>query len=738
LPLHAPVWLVLIILSASLIGTPAGHAQNGSTEDGIFRSDTLEMTVRAGFGRLEVNGFTGNWAPFRIMISNDGEPISGRLVVRSSTSSNPSPGYREFIKQVNIPRGSRQLHEIAAFVSSDEPPEISIVSDDRVVAQTSVRVERSYYGNDQLEILVVDTDATTLNFISAADIARPTSREPFESGTGRQAPPSDSQTPSAEGTQAAVPSTQAPVPPPPQARRGRRGFGFSGQQGTTAHPVVVPPEDLPRDFVAYDPVDVVVIGDAPLGQLTEDQSRALRFWVASGGLLIVTGAADFAGLRTAGLDGVIPIDPRGRISAASVPELTNTYGRFESAEPSLLMEGPVRTGGRVLLGNSDSPLIAERPYGSGLVRFIGINPKLNPYRGWAASKDLWNDLLLPAAEGLTRQTNWITRGRRGNSSSSRWGVQSVLFRLADIKPPSSKYFLLFLLFYILAVGPINYFVLRWARKLDLAWLTIPAVVLAFTGVSVAVARISRGGRSIASDISLVELHQPEGLSSVSAGLLLMPTSKGVRDITLGGRETFANDVVEGSRTSSASAAEVIQSEHGADRFTLRVPMTTWTANTFQIRSMADEAQPAVEVTEEGDGSSGRFVVLRNLKNGPFARVVYLSATGVSEVVDLQPGREERVALKTAEAATFTTWYGGQLGEGTEENEVFAELAGVLDREIGGQPSLRQGFFDTMLMTVSLKTLRRPLLIGFVDDPPLPITFDGTLRRKSKALYVIHL
>ncbi|HLG14556.1 MAG TPA: hypothetical protein VJH03_08655 [Blastocatellia bacterium] len=738
------VLIIFTLAMVAFIGWPT-HAQNGSgSEPGVFRSDTLEMVVKAGFGKLDVNGFTGNWASFRIALANDGDPITGRLVVRAAAPSGTQ--HREYIQEVQLPRGSRQLHEIAAFLSSDDPPEVSVVSSDgRVMAQTTVRVERSHSGDDQLEIAVVDTDPTTLNNITSTEITRSQTRAPFKSGP-RPASPEAQQ---ADEEAAAASSANQPGPPPPGSppRRVPRWLG-GGPQTFTAHPGVIAPEDLPRDFVSYDAVDVVVIGDAPLSQLTDDQAAALRLWVAAGGMLIVTGGSDVAGLRGTGLDAMLPVEVHGASAASSIPELTDTYGRFESAAPPLLMSARARAGARVLLGTGDRVIAAERDFGSGLVRFVAINPKLNPYRGWAASKDLWTDLLLPAAEAQAKHTNWLPRGgARRNPGMGRWGVQNVLFNLAEITPPSSKYFLLFLLFYILTVGPLNYVALRLLRKLDLAWLTIPGVVLAFTAVSVTVAQVSRGGQSIAADVSLVEVHQAEGMTRVSGGLLIMPTSKDTHEVTLGGRNTFANDMIESARTTSASAADVIESERDRDGFTLRVPMSTWTSGTFQVRSMS-EHQPAV-VTIVGGGEAGENqngngravgtpVTLQNLGDLRISRAVYLSAAGISDLFDLESNQQRTVSLSAPQAATFTKWYSGQLAEGSREREVLDEFGGLLDREIGGQRVFGQGFFDSANMTKSLALLNRPLLIGFVDEGPTPITFRSSLKRRSKALYVVHL
>ena len=719
----------LCLISAAQLSTREVSAQEtGASETGVARGDNLEMIVRAGFGRLEVSNWTGSWVPFRISVSNQGPAITGRLIVHCESSPNPNPQVREYVKEIQLPTGSRQLHEIAAFLNSGESPIIRIQSDDRVIVETRITVERSYGASDQLEIAVIDTDSTALNNISSTEVLRSPNRVPFRNAArGGAVPPGE-------------PDIQAPIPAPPALPQGRQtlrgrssGPGF-GRPIFLAHPTVIAADDLPREFISYDQIDAVVIGDAPLNQLNEEQSRALRLWVASGGLLVVTGAADVAGLRTIGLDSILPVEAQATTTLASLPELNEAYGSFDSTDRLPLMTARLNPGARVLIGANDRPIVAEKNYGSGLVRFVAINPKLNPYRGWSASKDLWTDLLLPASENKPKHTNWITFGRRGNSSSNRWGIQGFLFHLAEIKPPSPKYVLLFLLMYVLMLGPINYLVLRWKRKTDLAWLTIPAVVITFAVVSVTVAQIGRGAASIVADASLVELHQREGILRTESGLLVMPATKRTQEVTFDGHDTYVNDVYNGNQNSSASAIGEIECERGPKNVTLRVPMTTWTSGLFQVRSVNEGASPMVSI------SGGELsLAIRNLSDAQISKAVYLSSSGISDVFDLAPGGEQNVSVSApSEPSSFNGWYLTQLEQGSDEAQLFQELGALLDREVGGDRAFTQGFFGIQLLPDVFKRIERPLLIGFVDEGAAGIGFQGSLKRRSKALYVVHL
>jgi hypothetical protein len=730
-------WSLLAVILLTILFLPGVSGRTARAQDdpplslGVYRSEALEMAVKAGFGRLEISGWNGSWAPFRITLTNNGDALTGRLVVRAQSSQGPNPTFREFVKHVQLPTGSRQLHEIAAFLNSGADAEVTLVSNDNVVARAVVPISRSSFGGEQLEIAVVDTEATTLNNIASTEIVRPPNREPFNRRLRTETPADPEQSP----------------PPVSPGRRGRRGMPWFQQQSPAAHPVAMSPEDLPRDFVSYDPLDAVVIGDAPMGQLIEEQVRALKLWVASGGLLIVTGAADISGLRASGLDDVLPVDAHGSITVPSLAELTSAYTLFESPDPLLVTSASLRPGARSLLGGNNLTIVAEKYYGSGLVRFVGINPKINPYRGWGAAKDLWIDLLLPAADSKSRTRNWITMGQfgpRGPVRTNRWGVQNLLFGLAGIEPTSTNYFLIFLLLYVLVVGPINYVVLRSMRKTDLAWITIPTIVILFTVVSVTVAQVTRGADPVAADVSLVEVHQRDGVERVTGGLLIMPTSKGTHEISFDGGGTYVSDL--SGAPGSSSAVANIESQRIGSQFTMSVPMNTWTAGLFQIRSVSNESRPllllngadVVAAPATSDPQSNTMVSVRNLSESPLSHAVYVSADGISEAFTLDAGEEKRIAVSppSAQPGGLVDLYRTRLAADSQELTVFSDLEDVLDSEVGGERALAKDFFREPMATV-LPTIERPFVMGFLETAPTKINFGNSLRRRSKALYVVH-
>src|SRR5215212_2163660 len=89
--------------TSSVSAQENGGAETGGAETGVFRTDNFEMTVKAGFSKLEVNNWMGSWVPFRITLVNQGPPVNGRLIVHCESQSSPTTQVREYVKEIQLP-----------------------------------------------------------------------------------------------------------------------------------------------------------------------------------------------------------------------------------------------------------------------------------------------------------------------------------------------------------------------------------------------------------------------------------------------------------------------------------------------------------------------------------------------------------------------------------------------------------------------------------------------------------
>jgi hypothetical protein len=199
---------------------------------------------------------------------------------------------------------------------------------------------------------------------------------------------------------------------------------------------------------------------------------ALRAWVVCGVKLVVTGGRG-GPTTAAGVADLLPVTIAGTDSVADLPALSAYAGEpFDAPGPYVVTRAELRDG-ETLIDQDGLPLLARRPLGRGSVFFLALDPKLAPLSGWAGGEGLWRAIALNAPS----LPPWAASIQVG------YAATEAVAAIPGLRLPSVGQLLLFLLIYTLVIGPINFLVLRRLKRRELAWITIPALVLLFSAVT---------------------------------------------------------------------------------------------------------------------------------------------------------------------------------------------------------------------------------------------------------------
>ena len=203
-------------------------------------------------------------------------------------------------------------------------------------------------------------------------------------------------------------------------------------------------------------------------------------------LAVDTGVARFFALD-AGLLAQAPdiARSRSRPSASAAGELA---GLAPGVRAGLLRW--VGSGGHLLLdeaaGTTIDGLPAEwQPGPAGRVAAGVGEVRLT---GDAMSAGRWAGLIEPSSVGRTGDANGFF---------SPESVADSLARDAGLRLPGLPWLLGFLGLYIVVVGPVTGFVLRWRRRPDLTWVVVPALAVAFTVLAYGAGNQLRPGAGLA-------------------------------------------------------------------------------------------------------------------------------------------------------------------------------------------------------------------------------------------------
>jgi len=289
-------------------------------------------------------------------------------------------------------------------------------------------------------------------------------------------------------------------------------------------------DQLPGRWYGYDAATAVVL-DAndrdTLTLLNAGKGEALKQWVARGGHLVVAVGANWQQAREGVLGEMLPGEPTGRTRVTDLGALESFAG---STTPIIPGNGAVEAaqftkvdakGGKVLASTASVPLVIRGPYGFGRVTAVAIDVDQEPFASWADRGLFWSralDLHRSASADATSGANAGTPIGGGQLYQSGVTDLATLLRRSLERFPGIRLvpfgwvaFLIFL--YILLIGPGDYFFLKKVvKRMELTWITFPAIVAAVSLLAYFAAYRFKGTELRVNKVDALDIDQASGLA----------------------------------------------------------------------------------------------------------------------------------------------------------------------------------------------------------------------------------
>jgi hypothetical protein len=252
--------------------------------------------------------------------------------------------------------------------------------------------------------------------------------------------------------------------------------------------------DLPDRAQGWDALDALVISNVDTGGFTPEQKQALEMWLANGGKLFVTGGPHWQG-TTAGLKDILPIELKSTQNIVDLSALSAYIkGPTLLEQETIVAAGKLREGANVLVEQDGIPLLVEKQIGFGKVFYLAADPNLEPLSDWDGMKEIYDHLLaFKSPRPLWADSAWDS-----------YQANNALATLPELALPSYVYVCCWLGIYILAIGPVNYMVLRRMKRTELAWVTVPVLVILFSCLAYFSGYAYRGTRPILNRFQLAQ------------------------------------------------------------------------------------------------------------------------------------------------------------------------------------------------------------------------------------------
>ncbi|MGW8319405.1 MAG: DUF7408 domain-containing protein [Candidatus Promineifilaceae bacterium] len=391
--------------------------------------------------------------------------------------------------------------------------------------------------------------------------------------------------------------------------------------------------DLPEVAAAWNALDVIVFHGVDTSQLSMAQMEALSAWIAAGGQLVVAGGPNWQE-TAAGVAELLPVTISGFESVTDLPGLAEVSGvAFRDPGPYLVTQASLRQGD-VLLAEGDRPLLVRQAMGRGSVYFLALDPALAPLLDWDGAEPLFGRI----ADASQLVPPW------GLGAQNSYAAASAVSSLPFLALPSAWQLVLFILVYIVVVGPLNYIVLTRRKRRELAWVTIPALVLLFSGAAYLVGFQLKGNDSVINQMSIAYGRVDGETMRVQSLLGLYSPRRATYDVMLPG-DALARpfDQNFGALSGNGNMGDIVE---GGNLRLSEIRVDVSGVETF----VADHYQPAPPITGQAllrqqDGDFALEATVQNNGQTTLENAALLLGFTAISLGDVEPGEVANVVQK---------------------------------------------------------------------------------------------
>lgn len=488
-------------------------------------------------------------------------------------------------------------------------------------------------------------------------------------------------------------------------------------------------DDLPDLPPAWNSLDVLVLHDVDTGQLSAAQMDALTAWLNTGGQLVVAGGAGWQ-KTSAALADMLPVAISGSETVEDLPALQTAVGEpFRDVGPYLVTNSSL-TNGELLLHEDGLPLLAQRPFGQGSVSFLALDPSLAPLLDWAGSETVWAGI----ADGLPAVSPWA------NGFQNGWAAVSAVSSLPSLAMPPVLQLAGYLLIYIIIIGPVNYVVLKRRNRLELAWVTIPILVLIFSGMAYLTGFQLKGNDTILNQMSVVTGEMGSENARVNTLLGLYSPRRRSYNVVL----PVDSMVRPLSESSGGSGSSIETITRGSELILPDVRVDVSGVETFVAESIQSTLPiEGSAVLEANDGDIELTALIRNESSQPLQHVTLLIGSFAAEIGDMAPGEEKMITeiVGTVDSSGLISFspsgYGSPLMQNADT--ILGTSDYYNDREAYPRWQLLQALEDEYLAGGSSAANNRLIVTAWSDEMMLETAVqETTATTAATTLYLLEM
>ena len=629
------------------------------------------------------------WIPLRFVVKSLNESFDGKIVAQVDQTSTVSMPLNLSYKDLEADTLYLFLNKIAPQIS------LSLIDTEDNLIDSKTFIPEPPKRLEDLVILVITPAKDELRHLEYQSVA----------SSGPPRPPS------------------GPTPDLPT----RMGDGDMTTKKGRTHVIYADSfRNLPRQWIGYSSIDLVIIKDVPLDsiQIAQSQQKALVDWITAGGTLLIPGGRNYQYVKRGFIKPLLPVEFIELASSSELKILNEKFDfNFDLSYSFDLIKTRPKACGQLIFEDDGTPLIVERKFGDGRVLFMAFDYSVHPFSDEPGFSNFWSWFTNTLAKSEVRKEMVYEPHRKHERK-----IRDLLASNLSKKAPLIRFAGVFLILYIVSVCLGNLLLKRYTRNSKMIIFVNFAIILTFSAVLLLSQNFWEND-ILLRNLSIMKLYPETKRARLDSYIGIIGERSAAHTVEFDFPRLRSGEMVFLRGLPTTPNLEFIQ----ASSFRLsNVHVAPWAMNAFHSQTFFDinGAKPSkstIQIEQEDEKS---FIISNNL---PFALedvcVIYQNRLGKVEEIS----EDSKVELELEE----------------EFDDSIPPVFGRTLREVKRTAELRREFSKIIAnegILSYLNEVKSPILLGWVKSSFLKLrsknyTFSGEtlviLRRRIFCPYSKH-
>lgn len=237
--------------------------------------------------------------------------------------------------------------------------------------------------------------------------------------------------------------------------------------------------NLPRQWMGYNSVDLIIIREVPLDsiQISKTQQKALIDWVTAGGTFLISGGSNYQYINSGFILSFLPVKFIELTNSSELKILNKKFDfNFDVSRNFDLIKVRPKACGQTIIEDNETPLVVKRELGDGRIVFMAFDYSARPFSDEPGFSNFWSWFTNRLAKSEVRKEMVYAPYRRHEKK-----IRELLTSNLSKKAPLIRFAGVFLILYIVSVFCGNLILKRYTRSTKAIIFVNFVIILIFTG-----------------------------------------------------------------------------------------------------------------------------------------------------------------------------------------------------------------------------------------------------------------